>query len=525
MRIGGIASGIDTDMIVKNLIRAESVRVNSFMRQEQLLKWRQEAYLDTNRTMANFILKARKDFGLNHVSVNGTITQSSINNLNWVKQTTSSNSDFVTATANANAMNGNHRVKVLAHATEASFTTGNVNSLLDGDSKFVDNDEFEIQITKGLDTVNRTFKVGTGEIEDINSLITEINNSDLGIRAAYDRNLGRIMLNTKEAGEQTISINGAVGSIADILNNDSNSEAGTFGSIEFNGSTINNLKSNTITVFGVTLNIKSNTPINTEVVINVSTNTQGIYDKIKTFVDTYNELLDNLNGKLNEKVNRSFQPLTKDEKDTMSEKEIEQWEEKAKSGLLKNDEAITRSLQTIRQNLYENFSFGTIGHLSEIGITTGNYKDGGKLVINEEKLKAAIENSPEAVMDVFFKAPASELEGNDRTKASGILQRINDGIVVGMKDIVKRSGTGNDATLLRSVQTNILIDFVTSQGSISIIEKSLINMNSSIAKEEALLARKEDRYWKQFTAMEKAMSQMQQQSQWLMAQLGMGGGN
>ncbi|KAB3532049.1 flagellar filament capping protein FliD [Alkaliphilus serpentinus] len=522
MRIGGIASGIDTEMIVKNLISAESGRVNRLFRQEQTLKWRQEAYLDVNRTMANFILKSRKDLGLSNL-VNGTITQSSVNNLKWVKEATSSNSDLVAATANSNAMNGSYSVEVLSLAKEATFTSGDITSKLDTELKFTANDEFQIEVVSSSGTINRTFQVGPGQNEDIHSLITSINNSDLGVRAAYDTNLGKIMLSTKEAGSQTISILGLAGSIADTINTGSNSQAGTFASVDFNGSIISNLKSNNVTVFGINLNLKGTTTA--PVTVNVSTNTEGIYDNIKTFIDSYNELLDGLNGKLNEKVNRSFQPLITEEKEAMTEKEIELWEEKAKSGLLRSDEVITRSLQTIRQDLYKEFSFGTIGHLSEIGITTGHYKDGGKLVIDEVKLKNAIENNTEAVMDVFFKAPASDITGEDRTKASGIIQRVNDGLVEGMKDIVNRSGAGNDATLLRSVQTNILIEFVTTQGSVSSIEKNLLNINSSIVKEEALLARKEERYWSQFTAMEKAMSEMQSQSQWLMGQLGMGGGN
>ena len=47
-----------------------------------------------------------------------------------------------------------------------------------------------------------------------------------------------------------------------------------------------------------------------------------------------------------------------------------------------------------------------------------------------------------------------------------------------------------------------------------------MNVGERITREERLLAGREDRYWKQFTAMEKAMEEMNQQSGWLMAQLG-----
>lgn len=93
-------------------------------------------------------------------------------------------------------------------------------------------------------------------------------------------------------------------------------------------------------------------------------------------------------------------------------------------------------------------------------------------------------------------------------------------MINGMKDIVRRSGTGEDANLFRSIQSNMLIDFVTKQGSISILDKELTDINKRIANEERLLIGRENRYWNQFTAMEKALEKMNQQSSWLMGQLG-----
>jgi len=65
----------------------------------------------------------------------------------------------------------------------------------------------------------------------------------------------------------------------------------------------------------------------------------------------------------------------------------------------------------------------------------------------------------------------------------------------------------------------MLIDFVTS-GSISVMDRDIMGIGSRIANEERLLMGREDRYWRQFTAMEKALEKMNQQSGWLMSQLG-----
>ena len=55
IRFGGIASGMDTEQMVKDLMRVERMRIDKFSQQEQRIKWRQEAYNDVNRKIANFI--------------------------------------------------------------------------------------------------------------------------------------------------------------------------------------------------------------------------------------------------------------------------------------------------------------------------------------------------------------------------------------------------------------------------------------------------------------------------------------
>lgn len=211
----------------------------------------------------------------------------------------------------------------------------------------------------------------------------------------------------------------------------------------------------------------------------------------------------------------------------MKEKEIELWEEKAKSGLLRNDETLTRLLQTMREGLYKKVEGleGGFDHITQIGITTGNYQSGGKLEINEEKLRNAIIDDPDGVINLLFKKSDTKVVAGDKNTLnqnraeSGLIERLFNDMITGMKEIVRRSGTGDDASLFRNVQANMLIDFVTS-GSISVLDRDIMNIGKRIANEERILLGRENRYWEQFTAMEKALEKMNQQSGWLMAQLG-----
>ena len=112
IRLGGIASGMDTEQMVKDLMRAERVRVDKYYRQEESLKWKQEALNTTNKTLADFILKVRSGFGLTSTSSTGTILNKSTDSFDWVKKVSSSNESAIKATATTNAMAGSHTVEV-----------------------------------------------------------------------------------------------------------------------------------------------------------------------------------------------------------------------------------------------------------------------------------------------------------------------------------------------------------------------------------------------------------------------------
>ncbi len=551
MRIGGIASGMDTEQMVQDLMRAESMRLNKYTREQEALTWKREAFNTTNKKLAEFILEVRKDFGLTKTTSSGTIVNSSKNSFDWVKTANVSKESVLTATASANAMSGTHKIEVEQLAEVASVSSEDISGLLDENSDF--KTEYHSQT---LNINGKDFTIGQDGINGINDLVSSINNAknaegeSLGLKAAYDKDLGKLMINTKDQGaDQIIKVGDNTlsqsffGAGSKVL---VDGVAGKNAKIQFNGETIEK-SSNNFSIYGVNYQLKSADP-GTEITVNVDTNVEGMMEKITGFVDKYNELIDEINGKLGEKEYRDYQPLTSEEKEAMTEKEIELWEEKAKSGLLKNDATLNRTLQSMRSGLYESVYIdgsdtknkdgllAGFSHITEIGITTGNYQSGGKLEIDENKLRAAINDNPEGVVDLLFKTSDTDVPklGDNPTAAeiaarnealakksaeSGLVNRLFDGMISGMQEVVRVSGTGEDASLFRSVKSNMLIDFVTG-GSMSKIDKNIMNIGNRIAREERLLSSKESRYWSQFTAMEKAMEKMNQQSGWLMAQLG-----
>lgn len=541
MRITGLASGIDTEEMIQSLMKAERVKVDRVEQDKQILLWRQEMYNDLNKDFANFIINSRKDLGLTSITYDGTFRPNSYQNLNWVKKATSSNESKATVSTTAKAMDGNYKVNVEQLAEGVSMASGSditkdIEGKLVDDMSFIINDK-TVTVTKTDDQVT------------MNDVVKAINSTkDIGVRASYDANIGRFFLQTTETGKDAkIRIDAKESnegkSFIDALNlqyktkdtdgNDTyieykaNDEAqfGKDAIINFNGANNITSSSNHITINGITMDLKDTGDFN----VNVSTDVDGIYEKIEKFVNDYNELVDKTNKLLGEKQYRDYKPLTSEQKKAMEKEDIELWEEKAKSGLLKSDDIIYRTMLNTRQSIYkefgDEFKFKLI---TEIGISTEQYSRGsagGRLAIDEQKLKDAIAKDPEGVMELLFKeSTVTEVENASgkkvkRPEGGGFVTRIHDNLMLGMEEIIKKSGTGSNADLYRGVKGSILLDFVSQHSSISLLDKDVLQFNKKIDDLNTMLFRKENHYYAKFAAMEKAISRMNQQSSWLTQQM------
>ncbi|WP_053955794.1 flagellar filament capping protein FliD [Inediibacterium massiliense] len=580
-RFSGIASGMDTESMVKEMMRVQRVRADKYYQSRETNNWRQEQYNDVNKDFANFILDVTKEFGVERKSFGSLIGDTS--NLTWVKKAASSNEDIFTAKGTSKAPTGTHKIRVerLAEGvsvassgkietTSGTFITGQTKiSELQG---FGGSGSFEIngkEITVDESTTINSLiqQINTGTIDhDNNPNTPEIS---IGIQASFDYMQGRLFLSTKGTGKnaqikvQELDAGGNPKDptwMKDIfkLSDEIFSENGKTGQdaiIDFDGAEGLEYSSNQFTINGIEVNLKAADP-SKEYTIGVDTDVDEVYNKIKFFVDKYNELIDKMNKKTSEKRYRTFQPLTKEQRDAMKENDIKLWEQKAKSGLLRGDEHINRTLQNMRSGLYESVYeqydpdkgieenkenlLSGFNQLTKIGIKTGEWKDKGKLVIDDIKLKEAIREDVDGVLNLLFKPSSvtSETEGMDDSwsdaqkseyktkkrqqmrKESGLMNRLFDDVITGMKDIVNKAGTGENASIYRDVKANLLIDFVTKMGSISHIDKDTLDLEKKMTNEEKRLVQVEQRYWDKFTAMEKALSKMQSQSSWVAQQLG-----
>ena len=223
-------------------------------------------------------------------------------------------------------------------------------------------------------------------------------------------------------------------------------------------------------------------------------NTDEIVKNIKGFVEEYNKLIEDLNKLTHEsKSYKDYAPLTDAQKDEMSESEIKKWEEKSKTGLLSGDSDINGFLNNMRKALYSKADNGL--SLTMFGIdSSSDWKDYGKLEIDEDKLKAALEEHGDDVVSTFT---------NVATKLNTACKNAASTSLASPGTLVKIAGVKGKV----SEQTNEM-------------KKQMDTISEYIKRLQARYDSNKDRYWKQFNSMETALANMNSTSTYLGQMMG-----
>ncbi len=264
--------------------------------------------------------------------------------------------------------------------------------------------------------------------------------------------------------------------------------------IVLNGATFTS-NTNNYSINGLTIQALSVNDESSPATITTDTDVDGIYNMIKDFFKEYNEVINYMDSQYNAASAKGYEPLTDEEKEAMSDKEVEKWEQKIKDSILRKDDTLYSVSNQMKTNMLSAFeingkkyslsSFGikTLGYFESAENEKGAYhidgdKDDNKTSGKTDKLREAIANDPEAVMS-FFSQLANKVYG-DLTK--------------------KMSATklSSAYTLYNDKQMNT----------------EYSNYSSQISEWEEKITEKEDYYYQKFTQMEKAMAMLnQQQSQ------------
>ncbi|MDD4834772.1 MAG: flagellar filament capping protein FliD, partial [Lutispora sp.] len=160
------------------------------------------------------------------------------------------------------------------------------------------------------------------------------------------------------------------------------------------------------------------------------------------------------------------------------------------------------------------------GGLFSIGISTGNWREGAKLNIDEDKLKKAIADNPDQVMNIFAKQ-SSVAYHPDNTKEQKDLRYAESGIVERLFDIIQdnirttRNADGKKGMLLE--KAGIVGDLTEFQS--TLVDE--INKKESLIEDMTVkLFNKESALYMKFASLETALSRMNSQSAWLAQSFG-----
>ena len=238
-----------------------------------------------------------------------------------------------------------------------------------------------------------------------------------------------------------------------------------------------------------------------EMTITTATDVDGIYDMVKGFLKEYNELMNAMEGAYNAPTAKGYEPLTDDEKDAMSDKEVEKWETKIKDSILRRDDTLRSVMSGMSSHMSKVFEVnGQKYSLASFGIKTAGYfnaaenesyayhidGDGDDSVssANEDKLRKMIEEDPDAVAG-FFTQLATSVYDNLHEK-------------MGTTSLSSSYKVYNDKQMKTEYD----------------------EYTKTIKKWEDKLKDMEDYYYKKFSAMETALAKLQSQTNSLSSLLG-----
>ncbi len=129
MRLPGLATGMDTDTMIKNMMKPYTMRVDQMKQKSQILLWQQDAYRNVMDGVSNI---TKKYFDL----LNGDNYMLSSKNFSSLKPSGIPDTSNIKINAGSGAISGNYSLKVteLASKAEAIGTNAvNIKTLSEGD--------------------------------------------------------------------------------------------------------------------------------------------------------------------------------------------------------------------------------------------------------------------------------------------------------------------------------------------------------------------------------------------------------
>lgn len=552
LRLSGIASGMDTESMIKELMKAESQKKINVEKDITKLEWKKDIWEDINKKIYDFYtsslqkMKRKSTYNQNSVSVSHENLMSVKANVSAVRGVHEFN---ITNIAKGSFLMNDHTAVKAKDGSSLSMKTSTQLSELvdftnakqedvDGETKKYIAIQISTDVVKGVPSESGTAKeIKIYEDDSIGTMISKLNSYD-GVKASFDENFNSISISSSQTGSnskveiiaselggslsgpekdvfKTLFTNLGFSSAQDYnaptYDDDGNltgsemryqvagvpGEDGTVGQdavFTYNGRDFTN-SDNAFEFNGLEINLKGSSTDKISVV--VEHDAESIYNDVISFVEDYNKLITELNLRVNADKAKGYEPLTNEEKEAMSDDEVKLWEGRIKDSLLRRDPIIMSTLSFMRSHLGgKNASYSSeITSIAQIGIVTGGYTENGLLHIEGDPA-----DSKYASKENKLKEAINDNPEEFQKFFSGLAEELYNGLT----DKMASSKVSSAFTIYNDKKINS--DIEDKKEMIERLEKRLIDV--------------ENRYYSQFTAMEQMMQRMNQQSASLMSMLG-----
>lgn len=336
----------------------------------------------------------------------------------------------------------------------------------------------------GMDGYNN----GTDDIAD--AIAASVSNY-ASLTERYDPSaasaLGKMGLAEIEVTDDGMTVNGSVVSDTVTLANGMAFIAASDSEIVLNGAKLTSSTA-TVSANGLSIDLTGKTAPGETITFSVATDVDAIYNSIKETLKGYNEIMKEMYDSYSAASAKGYEPLSKEEKEAMTDEDVKLYEDKIKGALLRGDTTLNGIMSAMRTAMQSQVEYdGKKYSLSSFGIMTSfDYTEGGLYHIygdkddsvyadRQDKLRTALEQDPEAVVNVL-----SKVFGNLRST---------------MSDKMAGSKVSSALTFYNDIK----------------IKEDIKGYQSDIEDWEDRLAAMEDAYYKKFTAMEVAMAKLQSQ--------------
>lgn len=268
--------------------------------------------------------------------------------------------------------------------------------------------------------------------------------------------------------------------------------------IVYNGATLTS-DTTSIEVAGVTLNLLGTTAAGESVNITVSNDTSAVYDTIKEFITEYNSILKTMNTYYDAASASSYEVLTDEQKEAMSDDEVDKWNTKIKDSLLRRDSTLSSLISVMKTDMMGSYkaSNGKTYSLANLGISTSskNYNEGGLLHIKGDEDDDEFADSTNTLMKMLEEDPDTVKE-----VLSGLASNLYD-------SLNKKMSTSTMSSALTFYNDKEMAS-------------QLSDYKKEISNWESKLSDMEEKYYSQFSAMETALAKLQSQQNTLSSYLG-----